>query len=318
MSRIIKAVTANGEARVYLAETKEVVDEVMKRHNMSPVAGVAMGRLITAGAMMGTMMKNEQDILTIRIKGNGPIGDMLVTARPNGDVKGYVTNPQTFVPLREDGKIDVAKAVGIGVLSVTKDMGLKEPYIGDCILVTSEIGDDLTYYFATSEQTPSAVGLGTTLNSDNTVKASGGFIIQMMPNATDETIGTIEVNIANITSVSGLIEEGKTLEDILAIIFKDLDYKIVEELPTQFKCDCSRKKVTDALLSLGADELKILIEEGKPVETTCQFCGERYEFGLDELAVMEQAMRVKEQLRKSKKTAVEEEKSEESDEKEEN
>ena len=140
----------------------------------------------------------------------------------------------------------------------------------------------------------------------------------MMPNDTDETIGTIEVNIANITSVSGLIEEGKTLEDILAIIFKDLDYKIVEELPTQFKCDCSRKKVTDALLSLGADELKSLIEEGKPVETTCQFCGERYEFGLDELAVMEQAMRVKEQLRKSKKTAAEEEKSEESDEKEEN
>ncbi|GAB6159716.1 Hsp33 family molecular chaperone HslO [Howardella ureilytica] len=318
MSRILKAVTANGEARVYLAETKELVDEVIKRHNMSPVAGVAIGRLLTAGAMMGTMMKNEQDILTIRIKGNGPIGDMLVTAKPNGDVKGYVTNPQVFVPLKEDGKIDVAKAVGIGVLSVTKDMGLKEPYIGDCILVTSEIGDDLTYYFATSEQTPSAVGLGTTLNSDNTVKASAGFIIQMMPDATDETIGTIEVNIANITSVSGLIEEGKSLEDILAMILKGLEYKIVEEIPARFKCDCSRKKVTDALLSLGSEELKSLIDEGKPVETTCQFCGERYEFGLDELSVMEQAMRVKEQLRRSKSAAAEEDGNEKSDKKEEN
>ena len=215
---ILKAISADGQARAYVATTKDLVNEAARRHDMSPVAIVASGRLFTAGAMMGTMMKNDKDLLTVRIKGNGPIGQMAVTSDPNGHVKGFVGNPQVMLPLK-DGKIDVAGALGIGVLSVTKDLGLREPYIGDTILVTSEIGDDLTYYFATSEQTPSAVGLGVLMNKDNTAKDAGGFIVQMLPGASEETTGILEANIALITSVSELLDKGETPEDILAIIF---------------------------------------------------------------------------------------------------
>ena len=241
---------------------------------------------------MGTMMKNDKDLLTIRIKGNGPIGQMMCSANPKGEVKGFVGNPQVMLPLK-DGHIDVAGALGIGVLSVTKDLGMKEPYIGDTILVTSEIGDDLTYYFATSEQTPSAVGLGVLMEKDNTVKCSGGFIVQMMPDATDETTGMIEVNVAGITSVSELLDKGETPEMILGRIFNGKEFKILERIDCSYKCDCSRTKVINALLSLGADEIQSLIDEDKPVETKCQFCGERYEFSLDDLAKMRDGLRKK-------------------------
>lgn len=282
---ILKAISADGQARAYVATTKDLVNEAARRHEMSPVAIVASGRLFTAGAMMGTMMKNDKDLLTVRIKGNGPIGQMAVTVDPNGHVKGFVGNPQVMLPLK-DGRIDVAGALGIGVLSVTKDLGLKEPYIGDTILVTSEIGDDLTYYFATSEQTPSAVGLGVLMDKDNTAKDVGGFIVQMLPGASEETTGILEANIALIKSVSELLDKGETPEDILARIFNGIEYKILEKIDVSYKCDCSRNKVVKALLSLGADELEDLIEEGKPVETKCQFCGEKYEFGLDELQTL--------------------------------
>ena len=301
---IIKAILDNGQARAYVSTTKGIVTDATKRHNLSPVAAVALGRLLTGGAMMGTMQKNDNDLITIRIKGNGPIGQLLVTADPKGNVKGYVTNPNVMLPLK-DGRIDVAGALGIGVLSVTKDLGMREPYVGDCILVTSEIGDDLTYYFATSEQTPSAVGLGVSMDKDNTSNAAGGFIVQMMPGADEVTTGTIEANIAPITSVSGLLLEGKTPEDLLDIIFKGLDYKIVEKVPTSFHCNCSRKKVTEALLSLGADEIQSLIDEDKPVETTCQFCGDKFEFSLDELKIMEQGLRTKENERKKADQLIE-------------
>lgn len=291
---IIKAMTADGQARAYVATTKNLVNEAAKRHEMSPVAIVASGRLFTAGAMMGTMMKNDKDLLTVRIKGNGPIGQITCTADPKGNVKGFVGNPQVMLPLK-DGRIDVAGAVGIGVLSVTKDLGLKEPYIGDTILVTSEIGDDLTYYFTTSEQTPSAVGLGVLMEKDNTAKCAGGFIVQMMPDASDETTGIIEANIAGITSVSELLDAGETPETILGRIFAGTEYNILETVECSYKCDCSRTKVINALLSLGADEIQSLIDEDKPVETKCQFCGERYEFSLDDLAKMRDGLRKKEE-----------------------
>lgn len=290
---IIKAITDDGQARAYVATTKDLVNEAARRHEMSPVAIVAAGRLLTAGAMMGTMMKNDKDLLTVRIKGNGPIGQMTVTADPLGNVKGFVGNPGVMLPLK-DGRIDVAGALGIGVLSVTKDLGLKEPYIGDTILVTSEIGDDLTYYFATSEQVPSAVGLGVLMEKDNTAKEAGGFIVQMMPEATDETVGMIDANVQSITSVSELLGKGETPEDILERIFKGKPYKILEKTDARYKCDCSRTKVINALLSLGADEIQSLIDEDKPVETKCQFCNEKYEFSLDDLAKMRDGLRAKE------------------------
>ena len=289
---IIKAISENGQARAYVAVTTDMVNEAARRHNMSPVAIVAAGRLFTAGAMMGTMMKNDRDILTIRIKGNGPIGQMMCTADPNGHVKGFVGDPQVMLPLK-DGRIDVAGALGIGVLSVTKDLGLKEPYIGDTILVTSEIGDDLTYYFATSEQTPSAVGLGVYMNKDNTADAAGGFIVQMMPEATDETTGILEANVQSITSVSDLLHDGETADGLLKRIFNGLDYKVLETIDVSYSCDCSRTKVINALLSLGPDEIKSLIDEGKPVEIKCQFCGEKYEFSLDDLDRMYKGLKEK-------------------------
>ena len=295
---IIKAITEDGQARAFVATTKDMVNEAARRHEMSPVAIVASGRLFTAGAMMGTMMKNDKDLLTVRIKGNGPIGQLTVTADSKGNVKGFVGNPQVMLPLK-DGRIDVAGALGIGVLSVTKDLGLKEPYIGDTILVTSEIGDDLTYYFATSEQTPSAVGLGVLMEKDNTAKGAGGFIVQMMPEATDETVGMVEANVQSITSVSELLDKGETPEDILERIFKGKPYKILEKIETRYKCDCSRTKVINAMLSLGADEIQSLIDEDKPVETKCQFCNEKYEFSLDDLAKMRDGLKKKETEQKS-------------------
>ena len=290
---IIKAITEDGQSRAYVAVTTNMVNEAARRHEMSPVAITAAGRLFTAGAMMGTMMKNDKDLLTVRIKGNGPIGQMMCSANPKGEVKGFVGNPQVMLPLK-DGRIDVAGALGIGVLSVTKDLGLKEPYIGDTILVTSEIGDDLTYYFATSEQIPSAVGLGVLMDKDNTAKCAGGFIVQMMPEATDETVGMIEANVGLITSVSELLEKGETPEMILGRIFNGKEFKILEKIDCVYKCDCSRTKVINALLSLGADEIQSLIDEDKPVETRCQFCGEKYEFSLDDLAKMRDGLRAKE------------------------
>ena len=289
---ILKAITEDGQARAYVAVTTDMVNEAARRHEMSPVAITAAGRLFTAGAMMGTMMKNDKDLLTVRIKGNGPIGQMMCSANPKGEVKGFVGNPQVMLPLK-DGRIDVAGALGIGVLSVTKDLGLKEPYIGDTILVTSEIGDDLTYYFATSEQVPSAVGLGVLMNKDNTAKCAGGFIVQMMPEATDETIGILEANVQSITSVSDLLHEGETADGLLKRIFNGLEYKILETVDVSYRCDCSRTKVINALLSLGADERKSLIDEDKPVETRCQFCGEKYEFSLDDLNRMYKGLKEK-------------------------
>lgn len=286
---IVRAIAADGQIRAFAATTKNTVEEARTRHNMSPIATTALGRLLTGGSMMGTMMKNDADILTIQIKGNGPIGQMTVTADPKGRVKGFVSNPEVMLPLK-DGKLDIAGAVGIGVLSVIKDIGLKEPYVGDTILITSEIADDLTYYFATSEQVPSSVGLGVLMSKDNTVREAGGFIIQLMPDATEELIDKLEKRIQEITSVTELLEEGMTPQQILSHILGDMNLEILDTIPTEFYCNCSKDRVSKAVMSIGKKDLQEMIEDNKPIEVNCHFCNSHYTFSVEELQEMLEAV----------------------------
>lgn len=280
---IIRAIAANDQIRAFAAVTTETVEEARKDHNTSPVATAALGRLLTAGAMMGTMMKGDKDILTLQIKAGGPLEGITVTADSKGRVKGYVGNPNVCIPANSKGKLDVAGAVGVGFMNVIKDMGLKEPYVGQVALQTSEIAEDLTYYFATSEQVPSAVGLGVLMNKDNTVRQAGGFIVQLMPFAEESTIAKLEENVQKITSVTSLLEEGHTPESLLEKVLDGFDMKINEKIPTEFYCNCSRERVEKALISIGRKELNEMIQEGKPIEMNCHFCNHNYEFTVEEL-----------------------------------
>ena len=280
---IIRAIAANDQIRAFAAVTTETVEEARKDHNTRPVATAALGRLLTAGAMMGTMMKGDKDILTLQIKAGGPLEGITVTADSKGRVKGYVGNPNVCIPANSKGKLDVAGAVGVGFMNVIKDMGLKEPYVGQVALQTSEIAEDLTYYFATSEQVPSAVGLGVLMNKDNTVRQAGGFIVQLMPFAEESTIAKLEENVQKITSVTSLLEEGHTPESLLEKVLDGFDMEINEKIPTEFYCNCSRDRVEKALISIGRKELNEMIQEGKPIEMNCHFCNHNYEFTVEEL-----------------------------------
>ena len=280
---IVRAIAANDQIRALAAVTTETVETARQDHNTSPVATAALGRLLTAGAMMGTMMKGEKDILTLQIKAGGPLEGITVTADSKGRVKGYVGNPNVCIPANSKGKLDVAGAVGIGFMNVIKDMGLKEPYVGQVALQTSEIAEDLTYYFATSEQVPSAVGLGVLMNKDNTVRQAGGFIVQLMPFAEESTIAKLEENVQKITSVTNLLEEGHTPESLLDKVLEGFDVEINEKIPTKFYCNCSRERVEKALISIGRKELNEMIQEGKPIELNCHFCNHNYEFTVEEL-----------------------------------
>ena len=280
---IIRAIAANDQIRAFAAVTTETVEEARKDHNTSPVATAALGRLLTAGAMMGTMMKGDKDILTLQIKAGGPLEGITVTADSKGRVKGYVGNPNVCIPANSKGKLDVAGAVGVGFMNVIKDMGLKEPYVGQVALQTSEIAEDLTYYFATSEQVPSAVGLGVLMNKDNTVRQAGGFIVQLMPFAEESTIAKLQENVQKITSVTNLLEEGHTPESLLEKVLDGFDMEINEKIPTEFYCNCSRERVEKALISIGRKELNEMIQEGKPIEMNCHFCNHNYEFTVEEL-----------------------------------
>ena len=279
---IVRGIAAGGQIRVLAATTRNVVETARQHHEMSPIATVALGTLLTGGAMMGTMMKNDSDVVTIQIKGNGPIGAMTVTADSKGRVKGFVANPQVMLPLK-DGKLDIAGALGLGVLSVIKDIGLREPYVGDTILVTSEIADDLTYYFATSEQVPSSVGLGVLMNKDNTVRQAGGFIIQLMPFTEDAVIDALEQKIAQIASVTEMLEKGMTPEMILEEILGEMKLEINDTMPVTFHCDCSKERVAKALASLSKKDLDDLIKDEEPIEVKCHFCNENYVFSPDDL-----------------------------------
>ncbi len=286
---IVRAIAAGGQIRAFAATTKDTVEKARQLHNTSPIATVALGRLLTGGVMMGVTMKNDSDILTVQIKGNGPIGAMTVTADPKGNVKGFVANPEVMLPLK-DGRLDIAGAVGIGVLSVIKDIGLKEPYVGDTILITSEIADDLTYYYATSEQIPSSVGLGVLMDKDNTVEQAGGFIIQLMPDATEEVIDKLEKRIKEIKSVTHMLENGMTPEKILEYILGGMELEIFDTIPTQFYCNCSKERVSKAVMSIGVKDLKEMVDDNKPIEVNCHFCNSHYTFSPQELGQMLEAV----------------------------
>lgn len=288
---IIRATAANSQIRAFAAVTTETVETARKAHNTSPVATAALGRLLTGGAMMGVMMKGEKDILTLQIHAGGPLQGITVTADSQGRVKGYVGNPNVCIPANSKGKLDVAGAVGVGFMNVIKDMGLKEPYLGQVALQTSEIAEDLTYYFATSEQVPSAVGLGVLMNRDNTVRQAGGFIVQLMPFADEAVISKLEENVGKINSVTNLLEEGHNAESLLEAVLDGFDIEINDRIPTEFYCNCSKDRVEKALVSIGRKDLNELIQEGKEVEMNCHFCNTNYTFSVEEL---------KEILRRSK------------------
>ncbi len=287
---IIRATAANDQIRAFAAVTTNMVETAREHHNTSPVATAALGRLLTAGAMMGSMMKGEKDVLTLQIKAGGPLQGITVTADSQGNVKGYVGNPDVCIPANSKGKLDVAGAVGPGFLTVIKDMGLKEPYSGQVMLQTCEIAEDLTYYFATSEQVPSAVGLGVLMNKNNTVRQAGGFIVQLMPFAEEEVISRLEQNVQKINSVTNLLEEGHTPESLLERVLEGFDVQINEKTDTRFHCNCSKEKVEKALISIGRKELNEMIQEGKPIEMNCHFCNTNYNFTVEELKEISEKM----------------------------
>lgn len=282
---LVRATAAGSQIRAFAVTSTEMVETARQHHNTSPVATAALGRLLTAGAMMGSMMKNDTDILTIQIKCDGPIQGLTVTADSKANVKGYVENPDVMLPPK-NGKLDVGGALGLGILNVIKDMGLKEPYVGQTILQTGEIGDDLTYYFANSEQIPSSVGLGVLMEKDNTVKCAGGFIVQVMPFVEEKVLEQLEENISNIHSVTALLEQGHTPESLLQEVLKGMDIEITDTLPTQFYCDCSKTKIEKAIISIGEKEIKEMIDEGKDIEVKCHFCNTAYSFSVDELSAL--------------------------------
>ena len=280
---IVRATAANNQIRAFAATTKDVVETARQHHNTSPVATAALGRLLTGGAMMGTMMKNDQDMLTIQIKCEGSIKGLTVTADMHGNVKGYAENPEVMLPPNSKGKLDVAGALDLGVLSVIKDMGLKEPYVGQTILQTSEIAEDLTYYFATSEQVPSSVGLGVLMEKDNTVKQAGGFIVQVMPFIEESVLEKLEQNVNKITSVTSMLDKGYTPEQILEEVLEGLDVEFIDKIPTQFACNCSKERVTKAIISIGKKDIQDMINDGKDIEVNCHFCNTQYAFTVEEL-----------------------------------
>ena len=280
---IVRATAANHQIRAFAISSTNTIEEARQRHNTSPIATVALGRLMSAGAMMGAMMKGDDDIITIQIKGDGPIGGLTVTADAKANVKGYVDNPEVMLPLNSAGQLDVEKALGIGVLSVIKDIGLREPYVGDTILVTSDVTQDITYYFATSEQVPTSVGLSVIMSKDNTVKSAGGFIIQLLPDASEEIISALEKKIKEVKNVTTMLEHGYTPEQMLEELLGEFGLDILDKIPTQFYCNCSKERMSRALISIGRKELSSLIEEGRTIEVNCHFCGSHYNFDVEEL-----------------------------------
>lgn len=283
MDYIIRATAAGGQIRAFAATTRDLAEAARAAHNTSPVATAALGRLLTAGAMMGIMMKGDKDILTLQVRGDGPLGGITVTADSKGSVKGYALNPEVLIPANSIGKLDVGRAVGQGYLTAIKDLGLKEPYSGRVELQTGEIGDDLTYYFAASEQVPSSVGLGVLMEKHNTVKQAGGFIIQLMPFTDEEVIEKLEKNLSEVTSVTDMLEEGLTPELILEKVLKGMDVEFNEKVPARFYCNCDKHRVAKALISIGKKELEHMIGDGEAVELKCHFCNSSYIFNIEEL-----------------------------------
>ncbi|MCL7749250.1 Hsp33 family molecular chaperone HslO [Halalkalibacter alkaliphilus] len=287
---LIKAIGFEGKVRAYSLVATNMVNEAVRRQGTWPTASAALGRAMMASTMMATMLKGNSK-LTVKIEGKGPIGAIVIDANTKGETRGYVTNPQTHFDLNSQGKLDVARAVGTdGFLSVVKDLGLKENFTGSVPLVSGELGEDFTYYFASSEQTPSSVGVGVLVNPDNSILAAGGFIIQIMPGADDQIIDEIEKRLSSIPPISKLVEAGMPPEEMLYALLGDDNVKILDKLPIAFKCQCSKERVENAIISLGKDEIQAMIDEDGGAETVCHFCNEVYKLTAEELKeLLEQA-----------------------------
>ena len=299
---IVRATAANGQGRAFAATTRGVVETARKDHNTSPIATVALGRLLTGAAMMGIMMKNDSDILTVQIKGNGPIGAMTVTAEPNGHVKGFVANPEVMLPLK-NGHMDIAGAVGIGVLSVIKDIGLREPYVGDTILITSEIADDLTYYFATSEQIPTVCALGVLINKeDGEVMLAGGLLIQLLPGAFEDTIEKLEKNLETLEPVTTMLAKGMSILDICKTALAGFEVEVLDEYPVKYVCTCSREKLERLFCTMSDDEIRAMPDENGRVVANCHFCNKKYIFNKEDLEKIIKEKNSKDNTSKDKKS----------------
>ena len=271
---MIRATAANGQVRAFAATTRDLTEYARNAHNTSPVVTAALGRTMTAAVMMGSMLKGDKELLTVKIQGDGPIGSLTVTADSHGHVKGYAQNPVVLIQANSIGKLDVAGAIGKGVLSVIKDIGLKDPYVGQTDLVSGEIAEDLTYYFAVSEQTPS------------TVRQAGGFIIQLMPDASEETISALEKRLAKVSSVTAMLDSGKTPEDILQELLGDMELAVLDRMAVSFKCGCSKERFARGIASIKKSDIQEMIDAGENIETCCQFCNSKYVFTPDELKEM--------------------------------
>ena len=280
---MIRAFAADGFVRAFAVTTGNLTEEARQIHHTTPVATAALGRLMAAGVMMGAMMKDEQDLLTLKIDGSGPIRGILVTADCRGNVKGYPYEPAVILPPNEKGKLDVSGALGEGILTTISDIGMKEPYVGQVKLVSGEIAEDIAYYYASSEQVPSSVGLGVLVNPDHSVNCAGGFIIQLMPGCPEETVSALEDRLKGIDSVTTFYRNGKTPEDLLTLVLGDMNLQFTDKMPCRYHCGCTRQRVEKALISVGEKELRSMIEEGKPVEMNCHFCGKNYSFSVEEM-----------------------------------
>lgn len=279
---LVKALAFDGQVRAYATSTTDMVNEAVRRHQAWPTAAAALGRAMTGGTMMAAMLKGE-DKLTIKIEGGGPMGPIIVDSNAQGKTRGYAHNMQVHFDLNEHGKLDVARAVGTnGMFSVVKDLGLKEHFTGSVPIVSGELGEDFTYYFASSEQVPSSVGLGVLVNPNNTIQAAGGFIVQLLPGTEESVVDQLEQQIANMPPISKLIEKGKTPEEILHVIFGN-SVEILETQPVEFSCHCSKERIANALISLGTEELDDMIEKDGGAETQCHFCNEIYQFSKEDL-----------------------------------
>ena len=280
---MIRAFAADGFVRAFAVTSGNLTEEARQIHHTTPVATAALGRLMAAGVMMGAMMKDEQDLLTLKIDGSGPIRGILVTADCRGNVKGYPYEPAVILPPNEKGKLDVSGALGEGILTTISDIGMKEPYVGQVKLVSGEIAEDIAYYYASSEQVPSSVGLGVLVNPDHSVNCAGGFIIQLMPGCPEETVSALEDRLKGIDSVTTFYRNGKTPEDLLTLVLGDMNLQFTDKMPCRYHCGCTRQRVEKALISVGEKELRSMIEEGKPVEMNCHFCGKNYSFSVEEM-----------------------------------
>lgn len=289
---LVRATAGNAQIRAFAATTRDLAEYGRKAHGLSPIAAAALGRLMTGTVIMGAMMDNEGDLITVRMEGDGPMRSVLATADTQGNVKGYVNNPYVIMEPNASGHLNVGGAIGEGTLTVIKDMGLKDPFVGTVPLYTGEVAEDLTYYFSKSEQTPSSVGLGVLVERESlSVIASGGFIVQLMPFADEETITKLENNLSKFTSVTDILKAGKTPEDLLNIVLEGFDIEITDRMDLNFYCNCDKDRVERALMLIGKEEIDDMIADGKEIELCCQFCNKKYTFSVDELKTI--AMKAK-------------------------